>query len=529
MMTQSKTFKLAVVALAAGLATSASAQPRNDPDKTLTGQSSTSQRGAWEFRSCHWLSGRSVVNDKGDTIAEVSDLIVDRGSGRVEYAVIKAGSVLGIGGKTLAIPYGALGWDAAKEHYQFNTTADHLKQYPEFTAESWSAMMESKPKSKGSVLRDRLSEEGPWMVDPYAGSLSDAKTVTVEGEITKVERVRTSNGSEHVVVTVNAKDATTRRIALGPSWYISGGALSPVRGDRVTIDALELARDPHQTFVATRIVRDGQERRLRETDSLPRWSGKTVEHDGKTFDAPYWRYLLMSNLRGQRVDCRGTECGKVNDVIVERGTGECAFLSIDPNENFLGIADTKRLVPWPIVTIALDGVVRVDASKDMILASPETPKSVDELNARARTDAVYKAFEVPAPAFERNGDRTAAAPPSNSDAWSAKGPICAAIDSGSARTLEGTVTDIGQVEILGGVPPARSITLKSGDQSYEVLIGPRWYMENQRLGYQVGDSVKVEACRTNVDGKSYWIAQSVSRNGTKMVLIDNGRPTWDDR
>ena len=66
MMTQTKTLNLAVVALVAGLATGASAQPRNDPDKTLTAHASTSQRGAWEFRSCHWLSGRSIVNDKGE-------------------------------------------------------------------------------------------------------------------------------------------------------------------------------------------------------------------------------------------------------------------------------------------------------------------------------------------------------------------------------------------------------------------------------------------------------------------------------
>ena len=106
-----------------------------------------------QYLSCHKVSGKSVVNGAGETIADVSDLIVDRGSGRVEFAVIKAGSVLGIGGKTLAIPYGAFGWNESKDSFVLESTTEQLKQHPEFTPESWSAMMESKPKAKANELR----------------------------------------------------------------------------------------------------------------------------------------------------------------------------------------------------------------------------------------------------------------------------------------------------------------------------------------------------------------------------------------
>ena len=53
-------------------------------------------------------------------------------------------------------------------------------------------------------------------------------------------------------------------------------------------------------------------------------------------------------------------------------------------------------------------------------------------------------------------------------------------------------------------------------------------MDNQKLGFREGDTVKVEACRTNINGTPYWI-DLISSDGKKVVLIDDGRPMWDDR
>lgn len=384
-----------MIALAAGAATPVMAQ---SSDK---GQKSAVVAPTVDFRSSKWLSDRKVVNNNGEEIAVVSDLILDRGWGRIEYLVIKTGTTLGLGGRAVAIPYSTFKWDgvAGKDAFVLASTAEQLKLFPEYTAESWKAMKESASDDK-NTLRQRLTTDAAAAVDPYAGTLDTAKKARVSGEIKNVERIRTTTFGEQVVITVLTAEGSTKKIALGPSWYVNSAAAAPMRGDKVVVDTLSLPRDPDQLLAGTHLRTGDRELHLRESSGTPAWGLNAVESGGHTYSTPYSRYLLLSSLPGMKIDCRGSECGKVQDVILDRNSGEIGFLSIDPNQNFLGISDTKRMIPWSVATATLDGIVRIDASKEMVLASPETPTDLSTLNTGTHAERVYKAFEVPAPRFQ---------------------------------------------------------------------------------------------------------------------------------
>lgn len=354
-----------------------------------------------DFRSCEWLSDRKVINSNGEEIAAVSDFILDRGAGRIEYVVITTGATLGMGGRDIAIPYSAFTRESAagKDAFVLASTAEQLKLYPEYTPESWKAMKESAPDDKNK-LHQRLAADGVATSDPYAGALYDAKKARITGEVTSVERVRTTNSGEQVEIAVLTADGSTKRITLGPSWYVNSAAAAPMRGDKVVVETLALPRDPNQLLAGTHLKTGDRELNLRESDGTPAWGHKEIKSNGRTHSMPYSRYLLLSSLPGTKVDCRGNDCGEVNEVILDRNSGEIGFLSIDPNENFLGIADTKRMIPWSVATVDLDGLVRIDASKEMVLASPETPSDLSTLNSGTHAERVYKAFDVPAPRFK---------------------------------------------------------------------------------------------------------------------------------
>jgi len=512
-----------MVALAAGAAAPAFGQGAHDPV-----QRSAAVARTVDFRSSSWLSDQVVVNNNGEDIASVSDLILDRGSGRIEYIVIKTGTTLGLGGRAVAIPYSSFRSEAGgKERLILASTAEQLKQAPEYTAESWKAMKEP-TKDERSALRQKLSDAAA-PGDPYAGALDTAKRIRVEGEIKKVERVRTSTFGEQVVITVGTADGSARKIALGPSWFVNATAAAPMRGDKVIVETLALPRDPDQLLAGTDLRCGDRELHLRDTDGSAAWALKSVEAGGRTYSAPYSRYLVMSQLPGMKVDCRGDELGKVNDVILDRTSGEIGFLSIDPNQNFLGIGDTKRLIPWSIATVTLDGIMRIDASKEMVLASPETPEDLATLNSSTQGERVYKAFNVPAPRFEVSKPVPMAIPRGD-NAWSADGSILGAIDRDSARTLEGKVIGMSEVKFEKGVQPARALKIKiTGDGAGEelVLVGPSWYMDNQKPIYATGDSIKVDARRTTIDGRTYWIAKSIDCKNASVVLLDkNNNPVW---
>ena len=483
---------------------------------------------AVDFRSSVWLRDRDVVNNNNEEIAEVSDLILDRGSGRIEYLVIKSGATLGLGGRTVAVPYGAFRWNTEQECFILASTAEQLEQFPEYSAESWKAMMAARNDDK-STLRQRLAADAASPSDPYAGNLDTATNARIEGEITDVERVRTSTFGEQIVITVTPDDGPARRIAMGPSWFVNGATAAPMRGDKVVVDTLALPRDPGQLLAGTHLRIGDRELHLRETDGTAAWTLEGVESDGKHYSTPYSRYLLLSNLPGKEIDARGNECGKIDDIILDRNSGEIAFLSIDPNQNFLGIADTKLLVPWSVATVTLDDVVRIDASKEMVLASPETPSDLATLNTGATAQTAYEAYDVPLPQFTPQKQVPASALVEDG-VWSARGPIILAIEPDSLKTMEGTVVDVTEVKFENGSQPAHAIKIRTlGDEAKDetVLLGPMWYMENQSSACKEGDSIKVDAYRTTIDGRQYWIARSIDANGKRVTLLDaNNAPAW---
>jgi len=482
-----------------------------------------------DFRSSRWLIDRRVANDNGEEIAAVSDFIVDRGSGRIDYAVIKTGTTLGMGGRAVAVPFASLRWDSSgKDRFVLASTPEQLKLLPPYTSEGWVGRTDESSPQAGSTQHASTQDDASAM-DPYTGGLNASVKSRVEGEITSVERVRTSSFGEQVQIIVKASDGTNKRIALGPSWFVNSSAAAPMRGNAVVVDTLALARDPDQLFAATHLRSGDREVHLREADGTPAWTLATVKPGGRSDAVPQSRFLALSKLPGMKIDCRGNECGKVHDVLLDRTSGEIAFLSIDPNQNFLGIGDTKRLVPWSVASVTFDGPVRIDASKEMVLASPETPKDVSSLNAGTTASRVYRAFDVPMPRFEPRTP-VSAITPDGSNAWAAHGAILSSIDESSVTAVEGEVIDISDVTFEGGVQPARALRVRlAGDKGGQttVLLGPAWYMENQASVCKTGDAVSLRACQATIAGKTYWIAKSIACKETRVVFLDaSNAPAW---
>jgi sporulation protein YlmC with PRC-barrel domain len=380
-------------------------RPSQPGDRSETERSKTAAQSAVEFRSFAWIAGRDVLNAKGESVGSISDMILDRGSGRVDFAVVKTGAVLGIGGRHVALPYDTFSWNEKEQKLVLPITVDELKTYPEFSSEEWERAVDTGRTDSTSPLRDRLAERSGRAGDPYAGKFGSARTTRVEGDVVSVDRDGSETHGEHMVLGVRTVDGATRRIALGPSWYVAAGPVVPMRGQHVVIEGSSFADEP-ELIVAQSVRVDGKELKLRRPDGTPTWAGASDRTgDSQPGDHTARRYLLLSTVKGSKVACRSLASGTVDDLVLERNSGHLAFLSIDPDENFLGIADTKRLVPWSVVTVFVDGTVHVDANKEMVLASPETPADLTTLN---RADEVYKAYQVKGPSFRpaaRSGAR----------------------------------------------------------------------------------------------------------------------------
>ncbi|HEX4112931.1 MAG TPA: PRC-barrel domain-containing protein [Stellaceae bacterium] len=82
------------------------------------------------------VGGTSVENTKGENLGHIRDVMIDKISGQVAYAVLKYGSVLGMGGKLFALPWDQLKYDTGRGAYIVNVPEDRLRGAPSFEESS---------------------------------------------------------------------------------------------------------------------------------------------------------------------------------------------------------------------------------------------------------------------------------------------------------------------------------------------------------------------------------------------------------
>jgi sporulation protein YlmC with PRC-barrel domain len=90
------------------------------------------------------LQGDEVRNDAGESLGEITDIMIDVPTGRVAYAVMSVGGVLGMGGKLFAIPWSALHLDTENKCFRMNVPKERFEQAPGFDKDHWPTMADQR-------------------------------------------------------------------------------------------------------------------------------------------------------------------------------------------------------------------------------------------------------------------------------------------------------------------------------------------------------------------------------------------------
>lgn len=86
------------------------------------------------------LEGDDVINQRGEDLGKIKDIMIDVPSGRVAYAVLSSGGFLGLGDKLFAIPWSALALDVNRHCFLLDVEAERLKSAPGFDKDHWPSM-----------------------------------------------------------------------------------------------------------------------------------------------------------------------------------------------------------------------------------------------------------------------------------------------------------------------------------------------------------------------------------------------------
>jgi sporulation protein YlmC with PRC-barrel domain len=88
--------------------------------------------------------GTNVVNQKGDSLGDIKEIVIDPRVGKVAYAVVSFGGFLSMGEKLFAIPFGSFQYNVTKNEYVLDIPKERLESAPGFDPDKWPAMTEEK-------------------------------------------------------------------------------------------------------------------------------------------------------------------------------------------------------------------------------------------------------------------------------------------------------------------------------------------------------------------------------------------------
>lgn len=78
------------------------------------------------------VEGTNVYNAAGEKLGSIDDLMLDKRTGQVRYAVLEFGGFLGMGTDRYPLPWSMLKYDAAMEGYVVPLDKAKLEQAPRY-------------------------------------------------------------------------------------------------------------------------------------------------------------------------------------------------------------------------------------------------------------------------------------------------------------------------------------------------------------------------------------------------------------
>jgi hypothetical protein len=83
------------------------------------------------------VHGTDVIGAEDEVVGEIDHLLIEKLSGRVAYAVMSFGGILGLAHSHYPIPWTALKYDPKAGGFRTGITEAQLRNAPEFSDDSW--------------------------------------------------------------------------------------------------------------------------------------------------------------------------------------------------------------------------------------------------------------------------------------------------------------------------------------------------------------------------------------------------------
>jgi sporulation protein YlmC with PRC-barrel domain len=290
------------------------------------------------------VTGMDVRSAANENLGDIQDVVLDRDSGTIAYAVVSFGGFLNMGDKLFAVPWEALKPTADRGAFVLDVSKERLEKAPGFDKNNWPDMVDPRWSTEirtfyGTVAVDARNA-GPAngrgeSVKREDGTTDGQQVVAVENGNGKLEgenrtilvhtgTVKTFRRLDPAQVVI-ATDRGEVQAELGPMSFIDRERLTFDPNANVTLKGYDQMQNGRHTFVVTEVTKDGRAVRLRRDDLTPVWTDATVVQ--KTTDAP----SAIHDVTGTVTYVESGTCG-------ESAQGRQVNLRTTDGERIIGLA-----------------------------------------------------------------------------------------------------------------------------------------------------------------------------------------------
>ena len=93
-----------------------------------------------ELMGADTLNGNDVYNSDGEDLGDIKEFMIEMATGKVAYAVLSFGGMLGMGDKLFAVPWKALTLDTVNKRFTLNVPKASMQDAPGFDKDHWPSM-----------------------------------------------------------------------------------------------------------------------------------------------------------------------------------------------------------------------------------------------------------------------------------------------------------------------------------------------------------------------------------------------------
>jgi len=86
------------------------------------------------------LIGNDVYNSQDEDLGDIKEIMLDVAAGRISYAVLSFGGIMGMGEKLFAVPWAALTLDTVNKRFTLDVSKERLASAPGFDKDNWPNM-----------------------------------------------------------------------------------------------------------------------------------------------------------------------------------------------------------------------------------------------------------------------------------------------------------------------------------------------------------------------------------------------------